>query len=152
MSDQSPSTNSQNEASNSASEVINWRETRRKERANRRAERRGLRGSLAYGWIVGLILIVIGGVARLQNLTGILLFNWWALFILIPAIGAFANSWNIYQKNGKLTSGGRGSLIGGFVLTIIAAAFLFNLDLGNFWPVSLILVGLAVITNALFPG
>lgn len=125
---------------------------RREERANRRAERRAMRSSSAYGWTGGLILIVIGGVVLLQNLTGIRLFNWWALFILIPAVGAFASAWSIYQKNGRLTSSGRGSLIGGFVLAIIAAAFLFNLDLGNFWPVLLILAGLAVITNALVPG
>ena len=153
MSNQSPSTNSQNEiSSNSASEVKDWREMRREERANRHAERRAMRSSSAYGWTGGLILIVIGGVVLLQNLTGIRLFNWWALFILIPAVGAFASAWSIYQKNGRLTSSGRGSLIGGFVLAIIAAAFLFNLDLGNFWPVLLILAGLAVITNALVPG
>jgi hypothetical protein len=153
MSNQSPSTNAQNEtSSNSASEVKDWREMRREERANRRAERREMRGSHAYGWMGGLILIVIGGAVLVQNLTGIHLLNWWALFILIPAVGAFASAWNIYQKNGRLTSGGRGSLIGGFILAIISAAFLFNLDLGNFWPVLLILAGLAVVTNALLPG
>ena len=82
MSNQSPSTNSQNEiSSNSASEVKDWREMRREERANRHAERRAMRSSSAYGWTGGLILIVIGGVVLLQNLTGIRLFNWWALFI-----------------------------------------------------------------------
>jgi hypothetical protein len=152
MSNQSPSTNSQNEtSSNPASEVKDWREMRREERVNRRAERREMRGSSAYGWMGGLILIVIGGVVLLQNLTGIRLFNWWALFILIPAVGAFATAWNIYQKNGRLTSSGRGSLIAGFVLAIISAAFLFNLDLRNVWPVLLILAGLAVVTNALLP-
>ena len=123
---------------------------RRAERAERRAERRAWRGGSA-GWIGGIILILIGVVFLLQNLTGLTLANWWALFILIPAFGAFTNAWNNYRFNGRLTSAGRGSLIGGFVLTLVAAAFLFNLDFGNLWPILIILVGLAILANALLP-
>ncbi len=123
---------------------------RRAERAERRAERRAMRGGSA-GWIGGVILILIGVVFLLQNLTGLSLENWWALFILIPAVGAFANAWNNYRSNERLTSAGRGSLIGGFVLTFIAAVFLFNLDFGNLWPVFIILAGLAILSNALLP-
>jgi hypothetical protein len=50
-----------------------------------------------------------------------------------------------------LTSGGRSALIGGFVLTIIAAAFLFNLDFGNVWPLFLILIGLGILVSAMLP-
>jgi hypothetical protein len=128
-----------------------WRSLRRAERAARRQERRERRASGAYGWVAGAVLILVGAVYLLQNLTGYTYANWWALFILIPAFGAFGSAWNSYQRDGRLTSGGRGALIGGFVLTIIAAAFLFNLDFGNVWPLFLILIGLGILVSAMLP-
>jgi hypothetical protein len=122
---------------------------RRAERDERRAERREARGS--FGWIGGIILILAGVVVLAQNLTGFSLDNWWALFILIPAFGAFATAWNNYRVNGRLNSAGRGSLIGGAILTLISLAFLFNLDFGNIWPLILIVVGLLILSNALLP-
>jgi len=47
---------------------------------------------------------------------------------------------------------GRGPLIGGLLLTFIAAAFLFSLDFGNLWPVFLILGGIALLLNAFWSG
>ena len=133
-----------------------WRETRRAERLARRAERRAardqLRGSPAYGWMAGGALILLGIIFMAQNLGAFYLRNWWALFILIPAIGSFAAAWNSYQANGRLTAAGRGSLVGGGVLVMIAAAFLFSLDFGLLWPVFLIVGGLVVLLNALLPG
>jgi hypothetical protein len=160
MNDQSSSGNPQNPPSSNPPPTNppgsgqppyqDWRDMRRAERAERRAERHAMRGGY-YGWIGGVILILLGAVFLLQNLTGFSLDNWWALFILIPAFGAFATAWNNYRSNGSLTSAGRGSLIGGFILTLIAGAFLFNLDLGNLWPVILIIIGLAILANALLP-
>ena len=103
-------------------------------------------------WIGGAVLIVLGLVFLLQNITGSELRNWWAIFILIPAFGMFARTYRDYQNNGRLTAAGRGPLIGGLLLTFIAAAFLFSLDFGNLWPVFLILGGIALLLNAFWTG
>jgi hypothetical protein len=39
-------------------------------------------------WIGGAVLIGLGIIFLLQNFMNISLANWWALFIMIPAIGA----------------------------------------------------------------
>ena len=46
----------------------------------------------------------------------------------------------------------RGSLIGGLILTLIAAFFLVDLEWGKFWPLVLILIGIGALFNALIPS
>jgi hypothetical protein len=102
-------------------------------------------------WAGGLILIVVGGFLLLQNLNINLPFlhNWWALFILIPAIGAYSNAWNEWRATGVLNVHARGSLIGAFFLTALSLALLFGLTSSLFWPVMLILGGLSLLGNTL---
>ncbi|HVN53632.1 MAG TPA: hypothetical protein VMT46_04825 [Anaerolineaceae bacterium] len=128
-----------------------WREMRQAERDQRREERRAARGGRSSSWFWGAILILVGLALLVQNLTGSFFVNWWALFILIPAIGAFAAAWGNYQTNGRLTRNGRSSLIGGAALTILAVIFLFNLSFSYLWPVLLILGGLSVLLSELLP-
>ncbi len=128
-----------------------WREMRRAEKAQRREERRAWRNSRPFNWVWGAVLILIGLILLLQNLTGMFLFNWWALFILIPAFMAFSAAWGNYQSNGRLTKTGRSSLIGGGALTIITVIFLFNLNFGYLWPILLILGGVSVLFSELLP-
>ena len=120
------------------------------ERRERREERREMRQGGA--WIGGAILILLGLVFLLQNMGVLSLDNWWALFILIPAFGSFSAAWGQYQAAGRLTAGARGSLIGGLFLSMVAAAFLFELNWAFLWPVFLIAGGLALLLNALLPG
>lgn len=125
-----------------------WRELRRQERAERRAERHA--SHQGYNWVGGVILILLGGIFLLQN-TGMIdrFDNWWALFILIPAIGSFAAAWNLYRSEGNQFTGAvTGSVIGGLVLTSIAGAFLFGWGIGNLWPVFLIIGGLSILLGA----
>lgn len=123
-------------------------------RRRRREERWAARGSRYGGaWIGGAILIVIGVLFLLQNWVVISLENWWALFILIPAVGAFGAAWRSYEDaGGRLTASGRGSLIGGLILTMITAIFLFNLDWGILGPILIILVGFGLLLNAFLPS
>jgi hypothetical protein len=94
------------------------------------------------GWILGLVLIALGGVFLLQNAgLPVLVGNWWALFILIPAIGAFAAAWSLYQQDGQLTPRVVGLVTGGLLPLTIALIFLFNLEFGRAWPVLLLVVG-----------
>jgi hypothetical protein len=102
------------------------------------------------GWVAGLIIIGLGLVFLVSNLTGFVLNNWWALFILIPGIMSFVNAWNVYREDGRWSKRARGGLIGGLIITLVAVIFLFDLDWGNVWPLFLILGGLAVLLGGWF--
>ena len=97
------------------------------------------------GWISGVLLIILGIIFLVANVTGHLLQNWWAIFIFFPAIANFAKVWNIYREHGRLTSAIRRPLTGGLILTLVASAFLFELDWGLIWPLFFIIGGLAVL-------
>lgn len=125
-----------------------WREGRREQRRERREARREGRGS--SGWIGGVVLILLGLFFLLQNFSNFELQNWWALFILIPAVSSFANAWNLYRDSGsQFTSAVTRPLLGGTILTFVAAIFLFGIDFGIFWPVLIILGGLMILFNGL---
>ena len=124
-----------------------WRDQRRRERELRHQRRWSRRGD---AWIGGIILILLGVIFLLQN-AGLLSFqNWWALFILIPAFTAFTTAWTRYQDSGRVDASVRGSVLVGFVLTMVAAAFLFNFTGAIFWPALLILAGIGVLVNAMW--
>jgi hypothetical protein len=136
----------------SAPEAESTSDERALSRAERRADRRDRRGGGAP-WILGAILIILGVGFLLQAYGRISFDNWWALFIFIPAVGSFAAAGRRYQEaDGHLTSGVFGSVIGGLVLSAVALAFLFNLNLGLssslFWPLLLILGGLGLLLQA----
>jgi hypothetical protein len=135
-------------SADSAPEAGSTSDERALGRAERRAERRDRRGRGAP-WILGAILIVLGVGFLLQAFGRIAFNNWWALFILIPAVGSFAAAWRRYQAAGGVTAGVLGSVIGGVVLSAVSLAFLFNLNLGLnwnlFWPLLLILGGVALL-------
>ena len=76
--------------------------------------------------------------------------NWWALFILIPAVGAFDTAIRMYRNaNNQLNAPAGGSLIVGLVLTFVTASFLFNLNWSLFGPVILILAGIGILATAM---
>jgi hypothetical protein len=98
------------------------------------------------GWILGLILIAVGGVFLLQNAgLPVLVGNWWALFILIPALGAFAAAWTLYRQDGHFTPRVVGLITGGLVPLTIALIFLFNFSFGSAWPVLLVVLGAGIL-------
>ena len=101
-------------------------------------------------WI-GLAFIA-GGAIILLNQSGLLSFefNWWAIFILIPAIGSFSSAYNRYRATNNLfdMSVMMPALIGLFMIGLM-----FNLLSGNgwnfnwnlLWPIMLIVIGLGMI-------
>jgi hypothetical protein len=101
-------------------------------------------------WIAGGVLILIGVVFIVRNVVGFSFDNWWALFILIPALGSLVTSYQMYQRSGrKFTRSSRGPLIGGLFLLGLTAVFLFKLDWSRIWPFILILAGLGVLLGSL---
>ena len=119
-------------------------------RQARREARRGIRGS--GGWIVGALLILLGLILFAQNLGILALENWWSLFILIPAVAAFATAAAMIQMDeGHVTRRARTQIIIGLAFTAITAGFLFELNWNILGPALLILTGLALVINALLP-
>ena len=100
---------------------------------------------------MGLIFI-FGGIAVLLNQFDLLPFelNWWALFILLPAVGFLSRAYNRFRSGGDVFSMdiAMTALIG-----LIMAALSFSLLVGgawNFnwsllWPMIIILIGLSMI-------
>ncbi len=133
-----------------------WRAERDARRAERRAwreQRRATRRSWGYGgWLGGALLILLGVIFLLRNFGLDYPFNWWALFILLPALGSFSAAWAFYSQTGRWGAPARGALIGGAVLTLIAVTFLFNLAWGLMLPALLILAGIAILVNVILPS
>jgi hypothetical protein len=154
MSDQTPLPHQDNQPTNSPAPLPpassqDWRDMRHAEREARREERRAQRGNTA--WVGGVVLILLGVIFLLQSMRGFYLNNWWALFILIPAFGSFADAWNAYRQAGRLNRRARGGLISGCVFLLITAAFLFNWNWGIVLPVLLIVWGVTLLLNSLVP-
>lgn len=100
-------------------------------------------------WVGGAILIAIGSVFLLQNLTSFTFGNWWALFILIPGFASLINAWQNYQEDGRFSERARGPFVGGLILTFIASIFLFDLDWGAVWPIFLIIGGFGALLKGM---
>ena len=120
-------------------------------KSKRRAERR--RSERREPWLIGIILILIGAVFLFQNLTGFTINNWWALFIMIPALESFSRAWHVMQDaGGKFTSAVGRPLIGGLVLTSIAAILFLDLNWIIFAPILLIVAGAGILLNVSLPN
>jgi hypothetical protein len=128
------------------------RALRRAARAQYRAERSAARYAGGGALIGGVALIAFGVIIMLQNMGMVQLHNWWALFILIPALGSFATAYGMYRTNGgHLNAMVRGSIIGGLVFTAVAATFLFELNLSLVLPAVLIPAGVGMLFNTVLP-
>ena len=102
------------------------------------------RASRRYGsWIPGLALIGIGLVFLVQNYLGREIHNWWALFILIPVFFMLERGYESFQagRSGEAV----GQLTGSLVLVALIVIFLFDLPLGQLWPIFLIIGGLSLL-------
>ncbi len=96
-------------------------------------------------WVGGTILIVLGVLLLANNLGFYLPRRWWAIFLLIPAFGSFASAYSMYQTAGRATAAVRGAVVGGLILVGLTVLFLIDFDWGRYWPVILILLGIAVL-------
>lgn len=123
---------------------------RREERRERRQERRlGRRGG---EWMWGILLILLGAILYMRNMNIYILNNWWALFILLPALGSFATAWRISQAaGGGFPARARSALIFGVVLVLVTAMFLFSLNWTILGPILLALAGIGLIINGMLP-
>lgn len=111
-------------------------------------EKRGATEDKGSNWIMALVLIVVGTGLLLSNFTAFSLHNWWALFLLIPAITMLRHVWAEYQRHGRLTSRSTGALIGGLTVLAAMAVFLFNLSWSRLWPIGFIFGGISILLSS----
>jgi len=121
--------------------------SRRQERIERRTERRADRRAGGLGWMGGLILIAIGLLYLLHDYGVLPTFtNWWALFLLLPAVGTLSAALGAYRTNGgHWTPAVTGPFLGGLLFLGVTAVFLFDLNYGWLWPLFLIAAGLLLL-------
>jgi hypothetical protein len=122
------------------------REARRPVRRRRTARRRAEGG---FGVIIpgfaALLLIIGGGLLLARNLGYPLPGNWWALFILVPAIGCLASSL-AYFRAGRFLQG-MGSLVAAAFFCALAYGLFQGLAILPYWPVLLIVLGIVALTG-----
>ena len=100
-------------------------------------------------WI-GIVFICLGIFFILWNFDVLEYFdNWWAFFILIPALGSLVTAWSTYKRNDNVfTPKVRDEIFWGLMLSLVAAVFLFDLDWGKIWPGFLIIIGLEILLES----
>ena len=129
-------------------EPLDRREARRQRREERLSD-----SSRTGTWTVGLILILLGGMFLMRNMGtfNFPLKNWWALFILIPAVGAIDTALRAYRNAGdQWNAQARGSMGVGILLSLVTIMFLFDLSWIYFGPALIILAGIGILVNAGF--
>lgn len=102
--------------------------------------------------LLGLIFILIGVLFVFQQFGKFSFDNWWALFILLPALGSISTAYGMYRRNGRFHDGVRANLFVGLIILTVALLFLFNLSWEVFWPLFVLLPGLMVLSFGLHPG
>jgi len=93
----------------------------------------------------GLSLVTIGLIFLLDNM-GILnanLYNWWAIFILMPGINMVYTAWKKSQTGEASTT----SLLPGIMLVALGFSFLLDINWDFIFPIALILVGISILTK-----
>ncbi|MFN8510528.1 MAG: hypothetical protein U0Z75_08260 [Deinococcaceae bacterium] len=100
-------------------------------------------------WLTGIALIALGLIFLFQNhgLSLPLFDHWWALFILIPAFGAWMRAYQMVRLSGYWTSGAVRAAFGGCAPALVAVIFLFDLSWSKVWPLFIVLAGIDILLS-----
>jgi hypothetical protein len=93
-------------------------------------------------WL-GVTLIALGAAFFIQSYFGFGFRNWWALFILIPAIAAFSTGWYAWKAGHTATATSQFTI--GLVVASVAAIFLLDIPWRLAWPVLFIVAGIGLL-------
>lgn len=107
---------------------------------------------LIYRLALGVVVIIIGLLllARQHNIQLDFLYfhNWWALFILIPAVAMSARVVTRVRRLGRFDAEAAGTTIGALSTGLVAILFLADLNFDKWWPVFVVFGGLAILISA----
>jgi hypothetical protein len=99
---------------------------------------------------LGIAIVFIGLILLAKNLGYEFFFlnynNWWAVFILVAAVGPLTSAFSHYQKSGFGYSVAN-HLVSAGAIIFIALLFLLDLRWQLWWPMFIIIGGLYLITN-----
>lgn len=94
----------------------------------------------------GLSLVLLGGLLFLLSVLNVSLENWWALFILMPALAMFGGGWVLPRnENGRFSIASRFFFALSLVILVVAGMFLLNMDWSIWWPLMIITPGLSLL-------
>lgn len=100
-------------------------------------------GAVDGSWLPGIILIALGAIFLAENYFGTTLRNWWALFILIPAMSTLSVAYGRWRDGDA--NAATGPFIVGLGFVALTVAFLLDLPIGQLWPIALIIVGIGLL-------
>ncbi len=100
-------------------------------------------------WIGGVILVTVGAALLLTTVFGVVLHNWWALFILVPGLAKLVGAVQSYGRDGRFSHRARHNFTWGLILTLVACTFFFSWSWSAIWPVFLIVFGLGALLSGL---
>lgn len=100
---------------------------------------------LSWSDLGGVTLLLIGlAFVAIRVLGDGRLDNWWGFFILLPGLLFAGMGWRGRLDNGRFPFIARFSLGVGLVVTTVAVMFLLNLNWGTWWPLMIIVPGVAL--------
>jgi len=103
------------------------------------------------GYAAGVVVIAVGLLFLLDNFGYHPAFlgynNWWALFILMGAVGPLGYAIQRYRNRGRIDGAVLHSLVSVASIVTVALMFLLNLDWALWWPVFVIFGGLWMLAN-----
>ena len=104
-----------------------------------------------YRLFPALFVIAFGALFLLRNLgVGFDFFqfhNWWAWLILVAAVAPLSRAVESYRASGKFDGVVMHYLFVAGAVIVVAVLFLLDLDWGRWWPLFVILGGLAMLVR-----
>ena len=101
-------------------------------------------------WMMGISIVLVGATFLLEQAGILHLTNWWAIFLVVPAVSSFINVFRRFRQEGRVTHKVTAPIISGLASLVLAFFFLFDLDIGKLWPVFVILAGISILLSYLF--
>lgn len=93
----------------------------------------------------GLMMVGIGVIFLINEITNFQIINWWAIFILVPAVLNWGNAYKLFQETGTITKEVIQMVLTSLFPVIVASIFFFDMDWGKVWPVFIIIGGVTAL-------
>ena len=100
--------------------------------------------------LLGVLFIALGAAFFAQSYFGLGFRNWWALFILIPAVFAFSTAYYAWKAGHTTTATSQAAI--GLVITTVAAIFLLDIAWRLAWPFLFLEAGIGLLLPRLASG